>query len=340
MVVAPIKLPSVPMNGISPERWLQGIVTSVHSFGLLVRPAGKEFTGLVHPSRIPRELTNVLRKRVTPPTGNANMTECELLFRAGDVVKVRVNSVSQDNKIELSMLPYRASDEEEDDYVVEGRDPEEEEGSKSSFEQRDEEPEDVSYDAQDTLLWWQGAPYVKTALFESTEDQEVAVVMESAAVVEGTWRRMFEVDLREDQADLSTKIREEDMKEMDEEIGELKGLDEDLLDSDGMGALGAGAAEFRIASSTARLGNFISNAAVPKAWTDKIEFFKDVSSAETTKVSALRKGKTSEQSEFEALLREVEAELDAQAARQPRAQAPAPVADEAAPVEPEAPASA
>jgi len=331
---------STPVAGVSPERWMQGIVSSVTNFGLFVRPAGMDMTGLVHTSRIPRDLVTALKKRVTLPTASANKTDCELLFRAGDVVKVRINSVGADEKVELSMLPYRASDEEEDDYVVEGRDPEDEEG-KSSFEQRDEDDQD-SYDAQDTLLWWQGAPYVKTSLSDSAaQDEEVAVVMESAAVVEGTWRRMFEVDLREDQADFSTKVREEEQKELDEEIGELKGLDEDLIDSDGMGALGAGAAEFRVATTVARLGNYISTAAVPKDWSEKIAFFKDVTTAETTKVSALRKGKQSEQSEFDQLLKEVEAELEASAARQPRA--PAAAADEAsspAPEAPPAPASA
>ena len=64
----------------------------------------------------------------------------------------------------------------------------------------------------------------------AVSDPEAEVVMESKAVVEGTWRRMFEVDMREDQADFSTKVREADLKEMEEEIGELSGLDEDLFE--------------------------------------------------------------------------------------------------------------
>ena len=39
-------------------------------------------------------------------------------------------------------------------------------------------------------------------------DEEAAVLNESPAIVEGTWRRLFEVDMREDAADFSTKILE------------------------------------------------------------------------------------------------------------------------------------
>ena len=331
---------TAPMAGMSPERWLQGIVTSVSSFGLFVRPAGMDMTGLVHTSRIPRDLVSVLKKRVTVPSG-ANKTDCEMLFQSGDVVKVRVNGVNN-GKTELSMLPYRANEEDEDDYVVEGRDPEEEEG-KSGFQDKSDDEDNLdNYDAQDTLLWWQGAPYVKSVVSTAAEvDEEAEVVMESKAVVEGTWRRMFEVDMREDQADFSTKVREADLKEMEEEIGELSGLDEDLLDSDGMGALGAGGANFRMSSNAARIGNYVSGTTMPKEWSDKIDFFKDVFSAESTKVTALKKGKSAEQSEFEALLREVEVELEAMSARQPRKPASeadvAPVA--AAEAAPAAPAS-
>jgi len=322
---------TTPMAGVSPERWLQGVVTSVSSFGLFVRPAGMDFTGLVHASRIPRDLTAALKKRM-PTQAAANKTDCEMLFQSGDVVKVRVNGVNA-GKTELSMLQFRANEEDEDDYVVEGRDPEDEEGNVKN-EQRDDETDD-HYDAQDTLLWWQGAPYVKASAASAEVDEEAEVVMESTAVVEGTWRRMFEVDLRDDQADFSTKAREADMKELDEEIGELGGLDEDLIDSDGMGAFGAGAREFRMSGTAARLGSHITSASLPSGWQDKIEFFKDVLTAESTKVSALRKGKTAEQSEFEALLRDVEAELEAAAARQPRR----PVESEAAAPEAAAPVS-
>ena len=42
-------------------------------------------------------------------------------------------------------------------------------------------------------------------------------------IVEGTWRRMFELDMREDAADFSSKVIENELKELAEEIGELNG---------------------------------------------------------------------------------------------------------------------
>lgn len=43
----------------------------------------------------------------------------------------------------------------------------------------------------------------------AVEDEEVTIVNESPSIVEGTWRRMFELDMREDAADFSSKILEE-----------------------------------------------------------------------------------------------------------------------------------
>jgi len=305
-------------------RWIQGVVQSVTNFGFFVRPAGFDSTGLVHNSRVPRDLVSALKRR--PDAGSSssgNKTDVEMLFGVGDVVKVRVNSVNSDsNRVELSMLPYRAADDEEDDYVVEGRDPETEDG-KPSFQDRgdaDEEDAADNYDAEDTLLWWRGSPYVKSSLSgegASVADEEAEVVMENTAVVEGTWRRMFELDMREDQADFSTKVKEADLKELEEEIGELSGLDEDLLEAELSAA--------SIISSGQKLVNYVSLAGLPAAWKSEMGFLKGSAEAETTKVTTLRQGKTLEQSEFEALLREVEVELDEAAKRGGRSDAAAAV---------------
>jgi hypothetical protein len=45
-------------------------------------------------------------------------------------------------------------------------------------------------------LWWRGEPYVKSSLLENAVDEEIDVLNESKDIVEGTWRRMFEIDLR------------------------------------------------------------------------------------------------------------------------------------------------
>jgi hypothetical protein len=121
---------------------------------------------------------------------------------------------------------------------------------------------------------------------------------------------MFELDMREDQADFSTKVKEADLKELEEEIGELSGLDENLVEPELSAA--------SIISSGQKLVNYVSLAGLPAAWKSEMGFLKGSAEAETSKVTTLRQGKTLEQSEFEALLREVEVELDAAAARVPK----------------------
>jgi ribosomal protein S1 len=111
------------------------VVDSVTSFGMFVRPAGYDVTGLVHFSRIPRDLISALKVRA-PIAAGANMTDVEALFTAGDVLKIRVHQVKEEERrLELSMLPYKAGDGDEDDYVVEGRDPEPEEGKRQYQEE-------------------------------------------------------------------------------------------------------------------------------------------------------------------------------------------------------------
>ena len=53
-------------------------------------------------------------------------------------------------------------------------------------------------------------------------------------------------------------------------------------------------------------------------WREEMEFFKDLESINTSKMSGLRAGKQAEQAEFETLLREVEKELDQAASQAPR----------------------
>jgi len=321
---------SMNLVGMPQTRWFQGIVQSVATFGLFVRPAGYDSIGLVHQSRIPRDLTAALKKRV-PPAANGNTSDVQHLFREGDVVKARVQS-SDGKKIELSMLPFRANEEDEDDYVVEGRDPEGDE-DKFQQDQRDEDENEERYDAEDTLLWWRGAPYVKSSAgTEAVMDEEVEVVKESTDIIEGTWRRMFEVDMREDAADFSSKVRDAEMKELEEEIGELMGLDDDMSSGIGFGST--------TSLSSKKVGQFVSLSSLPAEWKAEMEFFKELEKAEGDRKIGLKAGKASEQSEFESLLREVEVEIDASNARAPRRD-DAPVVEEAqAPPAQAAPAEA
>lgn len=307
-----------PLGHVPHTKWFQGVIQNVASFGLFVRPAGYDAVGLVHHSRIPRGLTNILKKQA-PIDSAQNKTDCEQLFSPGDVVRCRVHSaLDTSRKIELSMLPYRATDDDDDDYIVEGRDPEEEaprgdnsdsssnKNNRRSKPRRNNKQNDyVPFDPEDTLLWWKGSPYTKVGYTKGPKDEEIEVINESSDIIEGTWRRMFEVDMRKDADDFSSKVMEIEMRELANDIGELNGLDEEIVDTLGFGAG---------ILPTKQLGSFVTKSSLPDEWIDELEFFKDLENGESTNMSGLKAGKKGEQEEFERLLREVEAELAANAA--------------------------
>eukprot|EP01041_Mallomonas_annulata_P005256 gene5256-10513_t len=293
-------------SAIPPNKWFQSIVQSVSSFGLFVRPAGFDSVGLVHASRVPRDLIAVLKKKA-PITAGSNKTDIEALFAEGDVVKCRVQGVDvSSRRLELSMLPARNT-EEEDDYVVPGRDPEGEE-EKNMEAQGDDEQE--HFDAEETLLWWRGSPYVKdlVAVEGQAVDEETEVIMESTDVIEGTWRRLFELDLREDENEFSSKVMEQELAELEEEIGELEGLDDDMTDSLGFGVPFTGSS----------LGLQVDRNMMPAGWGAEMDFFKEFDSVQSETITGLKGGKKAEQLEFEKLLKQVEQELE-NAASRPRA---------------------
>jgi len=308
-----------PLSHISHDKWFQGIVQNVASFGLFVRPAGFDAVGLIHFSRVPKGLMNVL-KRTSPVDASSDQSDIEQLFAAGDVVRCRVHSaLDTSRKIELSMLPFRADADEDDEYVVEGRDPEEPEGKegrgprRNNNNQRDEQQ---FFDPEDTLLWWKGSPYVKQGRTDTKAvDEEIEVINESTDIVEGTWRRLFEVDMRKDADDFSSKVQEMELKELADDIGELNGLDEDIID-----ALGFGAGTF----PTNKFGTFVNKDQLPAEWQTELEFFKDLENTSEINLSGLKGGKKGEQEEFERLLREVEAELAASASAKKSAAASEP----------------
>lgn len=138
------------------NKWMQGVVQSVSNFGLFVRPAGSDSVGLVHTSRIPGDLMSALKKKAPVPTGTEK-SDVEHLFGAGDIVKVRVLSTNSETKrIELAMTEYRGKVEEEDDYIVDGRDTEDQEMEDDRSDDSDDEAE-KRYHPEDTLVWWKGA---------------------------------------------------------------------------------------------------------------------------------------------------------------------------------------
>lgn len=297
------------------DMWMQGVVESVASFGLFVRPVGSQATGLVHFSRVPRNLLNILKSKLpatdaTTPAQDGIAASKEPLsmiqqcFAPGDVIKVRVHEVSTERgRLELSMLRYRANTDEEDTYIVEGRDKEGEEYN-DNFDDQDDDDEE--YDPEDTVLWWQGSPYVKTGPVEQLEDEDTAVLKESSSIVEGTWRRMFELDLRADEADFSSRAIDMDLKEIADEIGELDGLDAELVGDQRFGNADYGKAKF---------GSFVGMKNFPSEWQKEMLFFQDLETAESSFKSKLRGGKSGDISELESLLKEVEAELNASAVK-------------------------
>lgn len=282
-------LAKVPAN-----KWIQGIVTSVSSFGIFVRPAGQDAIGLVHSSRISTALLKTLKAASPASTASGNKTDIELVFSVGDVVKCRFQSYSaQTKKLELSMVPKRNADEDD------GADESDEDSGPV-------EEEEDNFDPEDTLLWWRGAPYKRTiGVMSADVDEEASIVGESSKIIEGTWRRMFEIDMREDASDFESKIQEQELKELEEEIGELGGLDDELIDSLGFGTI----------VNNKRVGSAISVSSIPEDWRKQMSFFKESESDDTNILSRLKGGKKAEQEEFEKLLREVEVELEAASAR-------------------------
>lgn len=313
---------------------MQGVVQSVTNFGLFVRPAGYDAVGLVHNSRVPRELVAALKKAA--PISPNNKTDVENLFGEGDIIRFRVNSVSEESKkLELSMLPFKNQDDDEEDFATmeaADRNGGEEAKVAETIDSVDEE-ENTEYDAQSTLLWWRGAAYKPVVDKENApvKDEETEVLNESKDVVEGTWRRMFEVDMREDERDFSSKAMEAEIKELEEEIGELRGLDDEMVDS-----LGAGSP-----FSANRMGSFVGLDILPAEWKDQMEFFKEAEITAKSKMSILKGGKNTEKVAFESLLRTVEAEIERQASKTTRRAAVAAEDDVAAaasvPAEPAAP---
>lgn len=177
------------------KRWMEGMVTEVLPSALLVRPANRDFSSLLHRSRIPQELLDALRLRVqkkplVPDAGNS--TGLDSLFSAGDCVRCYVEEVDHDRTLALTMLlmedlgyyawdktrsfrfvhpsdkedsaPMKADDDDKDAESQRGQD-EEEEGEEGEDKGVNEEAEAAyraqmvewaDYDPQKLLLWWRG----------------------------------------------------------------------------------------------------------------------------------------------------------------------------------------
>ena len=88
------------------------------------------------------------------------------------------------------------------------------------------------------------------------------------------------------------------MKELEEEIGELGGLDDEMLDATGFG--------YRPMQS---FGSFIPASLVPSALREQLEFFKETETAESALIAKLRGGKAVEKEELDNMLKAAELEV-------------------------------
>jgi hypothetical protein len=259
----------------------------------------------VHYSRVPRELTSILKRRANIDFSKKEQSDIEALFSAGDVVKVRLHSVNEENgRVEYAMTPFKAAaDDEEDDYIVEGRDTEEEleRMEKEKRFNRDEE----RFDMDSLMVWWRGEPYVKKD-FVREQDEDFAVVGESARITEGSWRRMFDSDLRKEESDYAAKVMEIEAKELADEIGELAGMDDDMMEGQQLG--------FGTFPANRKVGSFVSASQIPDSWKSEMTFFKDAEAVDSARQEILKAGKAGEEAERTAVMAEMEKDIMASAA--------------------------
>ncbi len=333
--------PAMEALSQNPEKWMNGIIQNVAPFGLFVRIADQDFVGMVHHSRIPVPLLRTLKRRIerenvestSNSTANSgvnsdsdsddsdstnknkknkkgvnvnaaasNQTDIEICFKAGDVIKCRIHSINPDGKkVDLSLLPYKNLADEQDGYIVEGRDAD---PTKAAFQDtRDlgKNKNDKKYNVEDLIVWWRGASYKKALTSTDTDtlvvgDPEVDFIHESPSMVDGAWRRMFELDMRKDAEDFNSKSADFDEREIADEIGSLKGLDEEIIDTLGLGSY----------TNTIYLGNAIDKTSLPPEWLEELTFYKEREAREDVRISFLRNGKTAEQTELDSLLRAIQ----------------------------------
>lgn len=266
-------------------------------------------------------------------------SDLETLFGKGDVLKVRVDYFpGNERSYRVSMLPLRNRAAEDEDANLDlgddveggataevsdisGGDVNEFDEEFKSYEDDDEELEEFFdeerdnrrdvYDAESLLVWWRGAPYerieepsevAEEEEEEQVEIEELQVINEDANMVDGNWRRLFEVDMRADALDSNTRMIEADQNELREEIGELEGLDEGIQDAGGFGVA---------SNSHFRLGSFFSFEGIPEEWKKEMDYFAESSAVDSTISSKLRGGQKAEQTEFESLMRELQQQEDA-----------------------------
>lgn len=246
---------------------------------------------------------DILKEREQIPSieGRNRTDVLEKIFHVGDVIKVRIDNVNEESsRVEMSMFPMSTSDDDEESSDDSHDDDEEfvdEDSDDEQIDSIDEEVDTNQFNVESVLLWWKGSPYVPSADLQPAENVDLVkeVMHESAEVVDGTWRRMFEVDLQEDADDFSTKVLEEEVKELEEEIGELKEMDDSFFS--------AAKEEEQVMD---HLAGYITPEKLSSEWLDRLEFVKESRSVRVEYNSKVRAKKTREHAEFAQLLSELE----------------------------------
>lgn len=211
---------------------------------------------------------------------------------------------------DFSMKSYADEEEEDDEEAV----------------AYDDEDNDYDYDPLATLVWWRGKPFAapEEEYFEDdSEDDDLVeydedVVMEgldeaivdsfsdapwiteSDDMAQGAWRRLLSLDLEfgDESKQLETD-RAEDIKEMEMEIGVMKGFDEDI-DKELP-------APFLSNPDSNKFGVYVNFDDFPE-WKEKSEWYQAYEKP-LQKIEKIRYGKKNSDEEWEKELDELEKSL-------------------------------
>jgi len=218
----------------------------------------------------------------------------------------------------------------------------------------DDDEEKTEFDPESVLLWWRGAKYTPagyddTAIEDSDEfifklnvmgdiststideiradesrDADFNFVLERGDLVEGIWRRAFEEDLQQDENDYESKAVDLDIAEINEEIGDVDGIDSDMTVRD---AAGFGT------RPVMTLGNFVNAEKLPEEWRKQLSFYTEQAEMDEATDKKVKAGAKGDMEEFVAVLASIEANLprDRKSRNEPDAAPVAEVEEAAAP---------
>lgn len=208
----------------------------------------------------------------------------------------------------------------DDDYNLKSYGGEDEEEDEDAVAYADDEDE-YRYDPLATLVWWRGKPFApeveveedgndedfdEDAVMDGIDDAIAAsfldapFITESPEMVQGAWRRLLSLDLEiGDESKQRENDRLEDIKEMELEIGVMKGFDEEISKEL--------PTPFLANPTSNKFGSFIDFDDFPE-WKEKSEWYQTYEKP-LEKVEKIRYGKKNQEEEWEKELDELERSL-------------------------------